>query len=73
MSKLLTSVLKGDTMKEVYEFDKAVQKLNNNDLRFTEKIDLFQNLIDSGQLWRCGNEINIEANCLIDSGHIYKR
>ena len=60
-------------MQENNYFCDKLEKFKNGDLPFGDAIDLCQNLVDSGQLWKHSNETNIQVNNFINSGHVYKR
>ena len=60
-------------MNNIIDFDNSLKKLNEGQLSLDRAIDLCQDLVDSGQLWRCSNETNIQVNNFIDSGYVYRR
>jgi len=60
-------------MNNIKYFDNNLKKFNTGDMPLPDAITLCQGLLDSGQLWRYSNKINIQVNSFINNGHVYKR
>lgn len=58
---------------DYFSFNKKMAQYEDGKLSFEDTVNLFQKLVDSGEIIYMKNSYYIQANNLINHGHIIKK